>query len=145
MSQLRVKGQEVKVVWTGPEGLEEGIDAIQNFRATFENEVLTENYLGRVTSDYDDIFNGVDISMDIHLHSPEYMRFAQRVLDRAQRRDPASGQFNVMVSLEFPTGERHRVVIQDVKFGEIPLNAGGRAEYVSSTIQGKSSSYRFLF
>lgn len=145
MGQLRVKGQEVKIVWTGPNGLEEGMDAVQNFRATFEMEVLTENYLGRTTSDYDDIFNGVDISMDIHLHAAEYMRFARRVLDRAKRRDPANGQFNVMATLNFPTGERHRIVIQDVFFGEIPFNVGGRAEYVQSTIQGKASQYKFLF
>lgn len=141
----RLKGQEVKITFNGPEGLEEGLTDVQNFEAEFQEEILTEGYLGETTNRRDDIFNGVSGSAELHVEQAAYFRFVQRVKDRSQRRTPATGVFNILARLSFPNGETVRALFEDVFFGPLPIRVGGRGEYVQVRITWESSDGRFLF
>lgn len=141
----RIKGQETRVTFTGPNGLEEGLSDVQDLEVELQMEVLTEGYLGETTNRRDDIFNGATGRVNIHLETSEYFRFAERVKNRAQRRDAASGRFDILTSLSFPNGERVRVLFEDAFFGALPLRVGGRGEYVQATINWETSDGRFLF
>ena len=145
MGNLRVKGQETQLVVTGPTGKEEGFKAVESFEATLLLDILTENYLGELAPRFDEIFQGAEGSATVHLEDPQYMAFAQRVLDRAQRRNPGTVQFQILTSLEFPTGERVRTVFQDVKFGNIPIRSPGREDAVVGEIEWKCSEAKILF
>lgn len=133
MSQ-RIKGQETSVVFTGPNGVEDTFKAIISFDATQMQEILSEGYLGETSNRRDDIFNGYSGELEMHLESSVYVAFAERVKDRAQRRSPASGQFNVTGVYNFPNGQRIRWIFIDVFFGDLPLSTGGRGEYVSAKV-----------
>lgn len=140
----RIKGQEVKIQMVGPSGKEDGIIDVQSFEASFQVERLEENYLGETTTRYDDIFNGVKGKIELHLENQTYFRFMERVQRRAQRRDSADGQFNIMAVLKFPNGQKVRVLLEDVFFGEIPLNVSSRSDYVQTSVDWGCSNGRFL-
>lgn len=130
----RIKGQEVSVVFVGPNGTEDAFAAVQSFEATTQMEILTEGYLGETSNRRDDIFNGLTGQVEMHIQSNDYAAFWKRVKDRAQRRSPADGQFNVTGVYRLPNGTRMRFQLIDVFFGEMPMNTGARGEYVSVTV-----------
>ena len=144
MSQ-RLKGQEVTITFNGPDGLEEGLTNVQNFEAEFQEEILTEAYLGETTNQRDDIFNGVSGSAELHIQSSAYFRFVDRVKARSQRRTPASGVFNILARMAFPNGETVRMLFEDVFFGPLPVRVSGRGEYVQVRITFETNDGRFLF
>ena len=141
----RIKGQEVRVVFTSPAGTETSLTDITSFEVEPQMEILSEGYLGETTERKDDIFKGVHGRMELHLESQDYFRFVQRIIDRSQRRSPADGRFNVIATLSFPNGQRPRVLLEDVYFGAPPISVGGREEYVSATVEFECSSVRYLF
>lgn len=146
MSQ-RIKGQEVRVTMVAPTGTVEAIGSggVSSFELEFKTEILSEGYLGETTERKDDIFKGVSGRMEIHLDRQSYFRFVQAVLDRSQRRSAAEARFNVLTSLTFPNGERPRVLLEDIFFGPLPVNVGGRDEYVTATVEFECAQGRFLF
>jgi hypothetical protein len=143
----RIKGQEVRVTVTGPAGNEESIGSggIASFEIEFKTEILSEGYLGETTERKDDIFKGVGGRMTLHLDRQSYFSFVQRVTDRSQRRTASSARFNVLASLQFPNGQRPRVLLEDVFFGPLPVNVGGRDEYVEASIEFECAQGRVLF
>lgn len=145
MSQ-RIKGQEVRVTMISPAGTEESIGSggVSSFELEFKTEILSEGYLGETTERKDDIFRGVGGRMEFHLDRQSYFQFVQRVTDRSQRRTPADARFNVLASLTFPNGQRPRILLEDVFFGPLPINVGGRDEYVSATVEFECAQGRFL-
>lgn len=144
MSEQRIKGQEVQVIYTSPAGTEVGLDGTVSFEIEFQMDILSQGYLGEVAERKDDIFKGCRGRAEFHIRKQSALQFIQRVKDRAQRRTPASAQFNVTAVLNFPNGERPRVLLEDVAWGSMPLNIGGRAEYVSFTTEFECSDGRFL-
>jgi len=141
----RVRGQETSITVSGPQGVEQSIDAIKSFEAEFQIDILSEGYLGETAERQDEIFVKVTGKAELHIPSADYFKFANKVVSRAQRRDGVQSVFNISTSLQFPDGRRVRVLFQDVSFGSIPLNIGGRDEYVSTTIEFATSKGKFLF
>ncbi|MFW6087402.1 MAG: hypothetical protein ACODAG_09365 [Myxococcota bacterium] len=141
----RIKGQETQVIFSGPAGQEEAFTAVQSWEGEIQLEILSEGYIGEKTNRRDEIFNGMRGRCEVHLEDASYFAFAQRVKDRAQRRAPAAGQFNVVTTYTFPDGDRARVLHEDVHFGALPTSAGGRGEYVTATIEWECADGRFLF
>ena len=80
----RIKGQEVSVVFVGPNGTEDAFAAVQSFEATTQMEILTEGYLGETSNRRDDIFNGLTGNVEMHIQSNDYAAFWKRVKDRAR-------------------------------------------------------------
>jgi hypothetical protein len=138
----RVKGQDVAINFTTPQGLQEGLGEILDFEAELDLEILEEEYLGKNSKEYDEIFNGVSGVVQLHVSSDAYFRFSERVQDRAQRRTAAGGIFNVTSSFTLGSGRRVRVIFEDVHFGAMPLKASSRKDYVTGKIQWKGSKIR---
>ena len=138
----RIKGQETVIGFTSPDGDESGFEDVVDFEAELDIETLQEAYLGKTTDDYDDIFHGCSGQMNIHMRTSAYLAFTQKVQDRAQRRTPADGQFTATSTFNFPNGSRARLTFEDLFFGALPIKVGGRAQYVTGTIQWKCSNLR---
>lgn len=141
----RIKGNEVVISVSGPNGNEGSLDSIQSFEVEHQIDILSEGYLGETAERQDEIFVKCTGKVELHVSKVEYLSFAQKVIDKAQRRIPGSTVFNITATLLFPDGRRARCIYRDVAFGSVPLNVGGRDEYVSSTIEFAGSSVRFLF
>lgn len=144
MSDLPIKGQETIFTMTSPNGLEETVDKIKDATFTFDMELVTEQYLGQVADEFDDIFRGVSVELTFNVRSPKVYDLVQAIVDRAQRRTAASTQFSVGTRLTFPNGERRRLVFPNLKFAEIPTNIGARDEYAEAKFSMKGSSFRKL-
>jgi hypothetical protein len=140
----RIKGSEVGLILTSPDGREDSIDAIGSLTLTVQVELLTEGYLGETSNRRDEIFNGVEGSLDVHLERGAYFTLVEKIKDRAARRTPAADRFDLMAVFQFPNGDRRRAVVRDVHFGEIPIEVGGRGDYVSSTINFGAEDLQFL-
>jgi hypothetical protein len=113
-----------------------------NFEA--EMETLSQGYLGETTERKDDIFKGMRGKMEIHLEAQDYLRFAQEVIYRSQRRTPGV-VFNIQSTLNFPNGQRPRVLLEDVFFGPLPVDIGSREDYVTASVDFECSNYKVLF
>ena len=133
MSQ-RIKGQEVTVSMSGPEGVEEGLEVVQSFNAEFMFELLQEGYLGETADRFDEIYKGVSGDMEIHMESGKWSDFTLKIQDRASRRDGAAGEFTATATFAFPDGSRRRLVFNNIFFGAMPITAGARPDYVSATL-----------
>jgi hypothetical protein len=137
----RVKGQEVSILFTGPEG-EIELAARQSFEATVLLDTLSEGYLGETTERKDDVYRGIEGRLSIHLETDAYLTLIQTAKERSQRQ--RAGVFNLSAVMSFPNGDIRRVFIEDVKFGNFPLNVGGRDEYVTGEINFAADDYRTL-
>ena len=142
----RLKGQEVKTGFTNPDGDQPNPMLVNNFEFEVDIEILEEMYLGEVGKRYDDHFNGYSGQIEGHFEDfSEWMRFQQRVEDRATRRTAAAGQFTATASFDLPNGARVRLTFEDIFFGAMPTRSPGQAEYVAATLSWKCSTLRRVF
>lgn len=140
----RIKGSEVTAIVTSPDGREDSIDAIGSLSLTIQIELLSEGYLGESANRRDEIYNGVEGSLELHLERGAYFDLVTKIKNRAARRTAATDRFDLMAIFAFPNGDRRRAIIRDVHFGEIPVESSGRGEYVSSTINFGAEEIEFL-
>lgn len=142
----RIKGQEVKLGFTNPEGDQDAFMLVNSFEFEVDIEILEEMYLGEVGKRYDDHFNGYSGQVEGHFENfTEYMRFQEKIEDRAARRTAAAGVFTATASFNLPSGGRVRLTFEDMFFGPMPVRSPGQAEYVAATLQWKCSSMRRVF
>lgn len=145
MTGLRLKGQDTQVRMLRNGAPTEVANAISNFSMTDELEVLTENYLGRVSADYDDIYNGSNFNFEIHIEKDAPFDLRQQVIDRAQHRGSgAAARFDIVFVGTLPNGSIKALTLVDVKFGPIEITDGGRAEYVTMKFEGSCSTVQTL-
>lgn len=137
----RIKGQEVEAIIIVNGAPQRNITTIRNFEFAWQMEISTEGYLGESTDRRDSVFKGVRGSMEMHIENADIFSFMQQVVDRA--RDRSAGlRVNIKATLRFPNGDRPRILIPDVEFGEIPFNFGSRSDFgtVSLTFEAQEGS-----
>jgi hypothetical protein len=137
MPQARILGQNIVM-----EVIEGGvpvfaIDSVRSGEVTFQLETLTEGYLGESTDRKDEIFRGVSGRLELHFGTAELLQFAVRLIERAAKREPGV-RINVKMTLQFPNGERARILVRNVFFGNIPVGFGSRTDYGSVSLDFES-------
>lgn len=142
MADQRIKGQETEILVLA-DGQAQSFTDIQSFEFSQETETLEEGYLGEKANRYDEIYKGYTFSMEMHNSSPELFNFLQILKDRAQRRTPGT-TINIKTTLNFPNGDRSRVILNDAFFDASGISFGGRDEYGTTTIPGKGTDFRVL-
>lgn len=135
----RIKGQEVAILLTRDNNLEDTLTDIMNFNLEYEYEVKSQGYLGEKGERKDFILKGVKFDLELHVHTQDYIPFAEAVRKKATREAP-DVIFNITAVLSFPNGETPTYTIPDVVFGPMPLNIGGRGEYVKIKIEGEAET-----
>ncbi len=138
----RVKGQETRLVVSGPDGVEDGLADVKSFEAELDLEILEEHFLGETAARFDDIFNGCSGNMEVQIESRAFLDFIGRVQDRAQRRLPADTKFMCTTAIALPNGTRIRLCFEDLFFGPIPLRTPSRKEYTTMRVEWKCSTLR---
>lgn len=142
MANQRIKGQEVEINVVA-DGQTVSFTDINSADFSSETETLEEGFLGEKNNRYDEIYKGYTGSISMQNSSPELFNFLQIVKDRAQRRTPGV-VINVKMTLNFPSGERARVIMQDAFFDASGVSFGSRDAYGDTTIPFKGSEYRVL-
>lgn len=139
----RIKGQEVEILLISDGQIQDTITAVKNFELEFQMEVLKEGYVGEATMRRDDIFNGITGKMDVDFETQDILKLMVKIVSRAQRREPGF-KINVKATLNFPNGDRPRVSIPNLFFGPMPMNVGGREQYVKTTLTFEAENGRVL-
>ncbi len=140
----RVKGQEVELQIVSAAGREESLGDVVSATIEFQLDILTQGLLNETSDRRDDIFRGVRLEMEVQLERGDFTDLVNRIKDRAQRRAPASDQFDALMTLEMPNGDRPRISVENLFFGSIPIAVGGRDEYVTVRIEAESNEGRFI-
>jgi len=143
MASQRIKGQEVELQLVIDGTVQDTVTAFSSFEISAELEKLEESYLGEKTPRFDEIFNGISGSLDFHSENKSVFNIMQSIIDRAKRRTPGT-QINLKATLNYPNGDRPRVLLQDVYFGAIPLNFGSRSDYGSVSLDFSCSDIKVL-
>lgn len=124
----RLRGQEVEVLLVVNGVTQTTITDVRSFEFEFQTEIQSEGYLGETTNRRDSIFNGVRGRMELHFENADVFNLAKSIVDKARRRTPGV-KINVKATLNFPNGDRPRVIIPDAEFGAIPFAFGSRTDY----------------
>ena len=143
MSDQRIKGQEVEVSLIVDGEVAETTTDVRSFEFAYKLETKEEAYLGEKTNRYDEIFNGMRGRIEFHYENQDVFDIIKSIVDRAKRRTPGT-QINIKATLNFPNGDKPRVLISDAFFGEIPLSFGSRADYGTVGIDFQASDGTIL-
>lgn len=135
---LRLKGIDSRITLAGPEGVVFAISRIKSFDTEFMREILTEDYMGESTPDFDEVDNGVGLKIEFHLNDPAFFDFIDMVGKRARREIAASTKWTGVSTYNFPDGGRRRIVIPNLFFGAMPVNGKDRKQYISSTVEARA-------
>jgi hypothetical protein len=129
----RIKGQEVEVIIMVDGQAKTNITTIKNFDFTFQLETTSEGYLGEKTERKDSVFKGIAGKMELHIENQDIFDLVKAAVDKATRRTPGT-RINIKATLNFPNGQRPKVIIPDVELGEFPFSFGSRTDYLSVTV-----------
>lgn len=119
------------------------LDSIQDTEVTIKLRLLEEGYLGETAQRYDEVFDGFAAALTAHMTTGRIYDIVQAVIDRARRRTPGV-KFNLKMSVQFPNGERKRVVINDLFFSDIPNTIPKRDAYASIKFTVGATTGRFI-
>lgn len=141
MPEQRIKGQEVEILVVEGGSPVSTVQNITNFEMTNILELLTEGYLNETTDRRDEIYRGFRGSFALHFSNRDVIDLIRRIVNRARRRT-AGLIVNIKATLQFPNGQRVRVVLKDCFFGEVPMSFGSRSDYgtISMTFEGSDWS-----
>jgi len=140
----RIKGQEVEVLMVVNGQPKTNITTVRNFEVTLQTEILSEGYLGETTERKDSIFKGIAGKIEIHFDNQEIMRVFEEIVNKARRRTPGT-KINIKATLNFPGGQRPRIMINDVEFGALPMSFGSRSDYGNVSLDFEASEPSFLY
>jgi hypothetical protein len=139
----RIKGQEVEIVVLVNGEPRDNLTTARSISINFKTEMLQEGYLGETTDRYDTIFKGVGGQIEFHFDTPEIFNVIRAIVAKSRRRTP-SDQINIKATLNFPNGQRARVVIRDAEFGELPVSFGSRSDYGTFSLDYGASEAQVL-
>lgn len=143
MASQRIKGQEVEVLLIVDGTVQDTITDVRSFEVAAKLETKEEGYLGEKTNRYDEIFNGVRGRMELHFENKDVFTLLQSIIDRAKRRTPGT-QINIKATLNFPNGDRPRVLVANAFFGEVPINFGSRGDYGTVSLDFQAEDVRVI-
>jgi hypothetical protein len=144
MAVDRLKGQECAISITVGGALQTYIDTVQSAEIEFELDLLEEGYLGETSDRVDSVFKLMRVSLTCHLSQGDYLQLADAIVARAQRRAGGAPQIDLIGTFAFPNGDLPSILVPDIYFESIPLNIGGRDEFVEMTLSGKARGYQLL-
>lgn len=139
----RIKGQETEVMLLVDGKTQAALTDVKSFEMAFMLDILSEGYLGETTERKDTIFKGVRGNLELHFESADVFKFFTAVVDKARRRTPGT-KINVKTTLNFPGGDRPRVIIPNVSFGEIPISFGSRDDYGSIKLEWEAAEAQII-
>jgi hypothetical protein len=106
-------------------------------------KTLEAGYLGEKANRYDEIYDGYSGKIDLDNSSPAIFDFIESVKARAQRQEPGT-VINIKTTLNFPTGEKKRIVMQDAFFDAMGIGFGSRDAYGTTSLNFKGTEFRVI-
>lgn len=140
----RIKGQEVEVLVVVDGAPKTNMTSVRSFEVTLNTEIMSEGYLGETTERKDSVYKGVSGKIELHFDNQEVMKVYQAIVDKARRRTPGT-KINIKATLNFPGGQRPRILVSDVEFGALPLGFSSRSDYGTASLDFEASDVSFMY
>lgn len=140
----RAKGTDVTISILLDGVLQTRIDSVKSCEVEFMIDTLEEDYLGEDSSRYDHVYKGWSVDALMHCNSSDYLALLDASVGSARRRNGAVIQVNMLVTCAFPNGDLQTLILQDLKFGNLPFKAGGRKEFVEASLTAQGSQYKII-
>ena len=131
----RLKGQEIEVRFIADGVMQEAFACPVSFDDNIKTELKEQGYLGEKTNRHDEVYNGTDFNLKMHVQSNKWMAFQKLVTDRAQRITPAT-VINIIRSDFYSDGSTGTRIYPDVHFGPMPSSGPSRTDYVDVSLTG---------
>ena len=146
MGQKRLRGDQVIIRLVDNAGVATDTwNAVGNFDVESTNSIQEEEFLGEAAKRFDGIFEGFSFSTEVQMFSRTEMDLEESINNKNARQGAdAARRFDISIVTVFPSGETVTRVLLDVEFGTIKTSAGGRADYVKASFEGKCSEAAFV-
>ena len=142
---LRLRGDECQVRITQNGVLLRTLTAIKSVDIILKIEKKNEGFIGEGTQRHDEQYMGCAGTIQFQPESQEPLQLAFAVRDRASRRVAQGAvRVNMVLVANFPNGDRPKMTVQDMQFGDIPFNVAGREQYVSQTFDFEADDVSLL-
>jgi hypothetical protein len=128
VADQRIKGQEAQLLLVMNNVPQLTTTDFKELELVLVFDRLQEGYLGETADRLDEVFRIVRGSMSLNVENQDFLSVMQAVYDRARRRIPGS-QINLKTALQFPNGQRPRIIVKNLFFGEMPFSFASRSEY----------------
>lgn len=142
MAEQRLKGQDTFCIIEQDGQFKERIDSIVDCEVTLDIAILEEEYLGDGAKRFDTIFEGVTVSLTLHHSNKQGILLGDAAAKRGARQAGGLIQLNVTTMLVFPNGDTITILVPNLSLGSVPITIGGRPDYVTSKLEGKSGEYQ---
>lgn len=139
----RVKGQEVEISVTVDGAVQETLNLARSIELEWKTETLQEGYMGETTDRYDTIYKGLSGKIEFHFDTAAPFNMIQKIVNKARRREPGT-RINIKATVNFPGGERAKILVKDAEFGPLPINFGSRADYGTFSLSFAASDGQML-
>lgn len=136
----RIKGQEIELLVVEDNVPLTAIADVRSLEIAAQLEILREGYLGETTDRRDMVYRGFRGRMEVHFENRSILDFMRRLIDKARRRVPGA-RINVKATFAFPGGDRVRLLLKDLSFGELPIGFGSRTDYGTISLDFEGEDY----
>lgn len=133
----RIRGQENFILITVNNQLVDRIDSITEFSYTVELDTLEENFLGETQPRFDSIAKGTSLAIAGQFANDQFFTLQDAIVGVAERRVGTTTQIDIGSTYVFPNGDLVNLAFRNVYFGAIPVNTGGREDFISWNLEGK--------
>jgi hypothetical protein len=135
---LRLRGSDAQIRLVLNNVLQRTITAVRDITWTTKRDILRQGFLGESADRHDDIFRGNAVEFTVEPESKEIFVFERALINRSSRR---TAQANVRVDLsvvwQFPNGDRPRITLLDLKFGDTAFSIPGRDQFATGRFQAE--------
>jgi hypothetical protein len=139
----RIRGQETQIRVVSDGVLQKEIDEIKSFDFTYQVKIQTEEFLGRTSNEKDEIYQGINGTIEFQPRSLQVFDLLETIKARAQRRGANPPIINISFVAVFPNGDRPRLVIKDAKFQDPGLKSPGRSQFVTAPWSFEASDAKY--
>lgn len=137
----RLLGQETTVVITQGDAALREFSAIKMCKFVFKGEAVKSDYLGQPGPVFDEVADGVEISIDFEVDAPGFFDVLSRLIRRKQGLE--FFETKITTRFNFRTGVPRLCVIPNVSFADLPLEVPERKQKVRGSLQAFAQIARF--
>lgn len=137
----RILGQETSVVLTRGNTALRAFSAIKSCKFVFKGEAVKSDYLGQPGPVFDEVSDGVEISLDFEVDEPQYFDVLSQLIRRKQGLEIF--ETKITTRFNFRTGVTRLCVVPDVSFADLPLEVPERKQKVRGSLQAFAQIARF--
>ena len=115
--------------------------ALVSVNVTLKNELVKRDFVGETGPDYREFADGYDVEAEVELtNAAQIVTFVNAL--QAKAKGKSTDQFQIATKYVSPDGGSFRVVLPDVRWDSVPLNLGGRKDFLKTTLKGSGKTWK---